>query len=38
MDSLLVAHTFDYIVFRINPGMTSCKDLATLVANSLDNN
>ena len=32
------AHTFDYIVLKINLGLTSCKDLATVVDNSLDNN
>ena len=37
-EELSVAHAFDYIVFRINPGLTSCKDLATVVNNSLDNN
>ena len=36
--NLLVAHAFDYmIVLRINPGLTSCKDLATVVDNSIDN-
>ena len=38
MENLLAAHTFDYIVLRINPSLTSCKDLATVVDNSLDNN
>ena len=26
---LLAIHTFDYIVFRADPGLTSCEDLAT---------
>ena len=38
MENLLATHTFDYIVFRINPGLTSCKDFATVVDNCLDNN
>ena len=30
--NLSAAHAFDYIiVFRINPGLTSCKDVATMV-------
>ena len=29
MENLSAAHTFDYIVLRINPGLTSCEDLAT---------
>ena len=28
MPNLLAAHAFDYIVFRVKPGMTSCEDLA----------
>ena len=36
--NLLAAHAFDYIVLRINPGLTSCKDLATVVDNNLDSN
>ena len=35
---LSTTHTFDYIMLRINPGLTSCKDLATVVDISLDNN
>ena len=35
MQCLSVAHTFDYIVLRINPGLTSFEDLATVVGNSL---
>ena len=31
------AHAFDYIAFRINPGLTSCKELATVMDISLDN-
>ena len=38
MQYLSAAHTFDYIVLRINLGMTSCKDLAMVVDISLDNN
>ena len=37
MEKILAAHAFDYIVIRINPGLTSCKDLATVMDNSLDN-
>ena len=36
--NLLVAHALDYIVLRVNPDLTSCEDLATVVNNSLDNN
>ena len=35
MQCLLTTHAFDYIVLRINPGLTCCKDLATIVNNSL---
>ena len=35
---LSAAHAFDYIAFRIKPGLTSCKYLATVVDNGLDNN
>ena len=38
MQSLSAAHAFDYIAIMINPGLTSCKDLATVVYISLDNN
>ena len=38
MQCLLATHAFDYIALRINPGLTSCKDLATVVDISLDNN
>ena len=38
MQCLSATHTFDYIALRINPGPTSCKDLATVVDISLDNN
>ena len=31
MENLSVAHVFDYIVLRTNPGLTSCKDLATVI-------
>ena len=37
-ENLPVAHAFDYIVFTMNPGLTSCKDQATVVDNSLGNN
>ena len=29
---------FDYIAVRINTGLTSCKELATMMDISLDNN
>ena len=35
---LSATHTFDYIVLMINPGLTSYKDLAKVVDNSLDSN
>ena len=38
MQCLSAAHTFDYIALKINAGLTSCKDLATMVDISLDNN
>ena len=38
MENLSAAHAFDYIVFGINPGLSSCKDLATVVDNCVDNN
>ena len=38
MQRLSDAHAFDYIALRINPGLTSCKDLATVVDISLDSN
>ena len=38
MVNLSAAHAFDYIVFRINPALTSCKDLTMMVDNSMDNN
>ena len=38
MQHLSVAHTLEYIVLRINPGLTTCKDLAMMVDNSLENN
>ena len=37
-EMLMAAHFFDYIALRINPGLTSFKDIATVVDNSLDNN
>ena len=38
MENLSATHAFDYVVLTINPGPTSCKDLAMMVDNSLDNN
>ena len=38
MQCLLAAHAFDYVALRINPGLTSCKELATVMDISLDNN
>ena len=38
MEYLSVAYAFDYIVLRINAGLTASKDLAMMVDNSLDNN
>ena len=38
MEYLSATHAFDNIVFRINPGLTTCKDRAMMVDNSLDNN
>ena len=38
MEKLLATHTFDYMMLRVNPGLTSCENLATAVDNSLDNN
>ena len=38
MQCLSAAQTFDYIVLMINPGLTSCKDLAMVVDITLDNN
>ena len=37
MQCLSAAHALDYIVLRINPGQTSCKELATVMDISLDN-
>ena len=37
MENLSTTHTFDYIAFRINPGLTSCKDFDMVVDNNLDN-
>ena len=37
MENLSATHVFDYIVLKINPGLTSCKDLATVVDNGLQN-
>ena len=38
MQYLSATHAFDYIALRINPGMISCKELATMMDISLDNN
>ena len=38
MQYLSAAHAFDYIVLMINPGLISCKNLATEVDITLDNN
>ena len=37
MDNLLTTHTCDYIVFRMNLGLTSCKNFTMAVDNTLDN-
>ena len=38
MQCLSAAYAFDYILLSINPRLASCKDLAMVVDNSLDNN
>ena len=38
MEYLSATHAFDYIVFRINSGLTTCKGFAMMVDNSLNNN
>ena len=38
MQCLSAAHAFDYIALRINAGLSSCKELATVMDISLDNN
>ena len=38
MEYLSSTHAFDYVVLRINPGLTTYKDLTMMVDNSLDNN
>ena len=30
------AHAFDYIVLKVNPGLTSCEDLATALPSVLE--
>ena len=35
MENLSATHTFDYLVLRVNPGLTSYKDIAMVVENSL---
>ena len=37
MKYLLATHAFDYVVLRINLGLTTCEDLTMTVDNSLDN-
>ena len=37
-DNLSATHAFEHIVLRINPGLTSCKDLSTVGDNNLYNN
>ena len=37
LENLSTAHTFDYIMLEVNPGLTSCEDLTMAVDNSLDN-
>ena len=37
MQCLSTSHAFDYIVLRITPGLTICKNLAMVVDISLDN-
>ena len=37
MVCLSAAHAFDYIALRTNPGLTSCKEFATVMDISLDN-
>ena len=34
MEYLSASHAFDYIVLRVNPGLTSCNDLAMVVVTS----
>ena len=38
MQCLSAAHAFDYIALMITFGLTRCKDLATVVDISVDNN
>ena len=38
LENLPAAHTFDYIMLKVNRGLTSCEDLTTAVDNSLGNN
>ena len=38
MQCFSAAHAFDYIALMINPCLTSCKDLATVVDICLHNN
>ena len=34
MQCLSTAHAFDYLALRINPGLTSCKELVTVMDTS----
>ena len=36
MQYLSAAHAFDYIMLSINPGLTSCKELAMMMDISLE--
>ena len=38
MQCLSASHAFDYIALRICPGLTSYKELATVMDTNLDNN
>ena len=38
LQNLSAAHAFNYIMLKVNPGLTSCEDLTMAVDNSLDNN
>ena len=37
-ENLTTALAFEYLVFMVNPHLTSCKDLAMVVDNNLDSN
>ena len=38
LEKLSATHTFEYILFKVNPGLNSGEDHAAEVDNSLDNN